>query len=411
MDERPTDLNREEKKRELRSRIIDTPDEDYERRLRRHRMRLLLCGAAVLLVLAVAAGVYFYRQNIKKFTGCEVTSAVELAFSGDYEFLPFGENVVYYGKNSAAYLNAAGETVWTKAYEMSNPIAVVSGGYMAIADQKGSTIAIFDESGCLGTAATSLPVSRIALAEQGMVAAILEDDVANYIVFYNKSGTKLNIEIKTVISGDGYPLALSLSPSGESLMVSYVGVAGEGLQNKIMFYNFTVGQDKVDKLIAGFEHYDNTLIARTHFFSNDAAVAVGDDTLTFFSFETESSVKIAEEIALTEEICYTLFSEKYVGLVFRNTQGAEAYRLLVYGKDGSQVLDMPFAFGYEELRFCGDEVLMYNRSAVAVYYLDGTLKFEDELESNYDIILPANAKNEYITVGNELMQILKPTVR
>lgn len=400
-------ISREQQKARLRRSVIESDDQDFAGKIRSHRIHINIVVGVVLLVVLVLLGIFIYRRNIRVFDGVKVISTIEENLSGTYDYVSYGENVVYYGKSSATYVGADGKPIWSKPYEMNDPVVALCGDYIAIADRKGTSIVICNEEGCTGTATTTLPISRIAVAGQGMVAVILEDDVANYIRFYNKSGTKLNIEIKTLISGDGYPLDLALSPSGEDLMVSYVNVQDQGLKNKIMFYNFDVGQDQVDKLIAGYEHYTDTLIPRVAYLNEDTAVAIGDNLVSFFHYETESTVDLVKDVELTEETEYVFMDDAHLGLVCQNPEDKSIYLMNIYDGEGNVTVSIPYDTAYDDYSIYGNEILCYNAEAAAVYYLDGKCKFSDTLESNYSIIRPATGRNQYITFGNARMQIIE----
>ena len=442
-DERMNDAERNRNKAELRSRVLETSDDEYRRSLLKHRLLYVWIIVAILVIVLGLLAYWIYRRNIRHFDGCKVTKSMQLGMTGTYEYEPYMDNVVFYGKNGISYLNASGEVVWTKAYEMTKPIIQKSGKFVAVADQGSSTIVICDDTGWQGTVTTELPISRIALADQGMVAAVVEGEVANYIHFYNKVGTKLNIDIKTVISGDGYPLAIDLSPSGETLMVSNVSVEGEGVKNKILFYNFAVGQDHVDKLIGGFEHYEDTLIPRVHFFNNKSAVAVGQDCITFYRFPKENTVEIAREYRIKKEekktagaenaeanaeteedkneymisnsliapeIRSVVANDSYIGFVFSEEAREASRHLVVYDTAGKKAADVAFDMDYDRIAFSeeNEEILIYNRSSLAVYYFDGSVKFKQSMENNYDIVLSGDDKNQYYSVGNDVFQVLTP---
>ena len=51
-----------------------------------------------------------------------------------------------------------------------------------------------------------------------MVAAVLEDNDANYINLYKTDGTKI-YTVKTSLAGDGYPLDISISPDAAKLVI------------------------------------------------------------------------------------------------------------------------------------------------------------------------------------------------
>lgn len=108
------------------------------------------------------------------------------------------------------------ETVWNQAFEMKQPVVDMCADYMAIADLEGTTVYIYDKNGQQGEIQTEYPILDIEVAGQGVVAAITKSDIANQIEVYDKDGTNI-AKGQTVLSGDGCPVAISLSEDGTKL--------------------------------------------------------------------------------------------------------------------------------------------------------------------------------------------------
>lgn len=126
---------------------------------------------------------------------------------------------------------------------MQKPQVKICGSIIAVGDINGSKIYIFDKNGNIGIVDTSLAISQIEVAKQGVVAAVLEDNDANYINLYKTDGTKI-YTVKTSLAGDGYPLDISISPDAAKLVASYLYVSGETMKTNVVFYNF----QKLDKM-------------------------------------------------------------------------------------------------------------------------------------------------------------------
>lgn len=116
-------------------------------------------------------------------------------------YLSFGSNVLKYSKDGASYLDSQGKEVWIQSYEMKSPRACVNGNYAAIADQQGNSIYIFDKTGNTGIATTVLPIVKATVSSYGVVAAILEDSTSNYIYFFKRDGSALDVKIKALLGG------------------------------------------------------------------------------------------------------------------------------------------------------------------------------------------------------------------
>ena len=206
-------------------------EEAARRALKKARGRRLLTAAAVVLLLGGAVGGWFYYQRNYSYTSYETVWQADLNQGSLVGYESFGSNVLKYTKDGASYIDAKGKNVWTESFEMKNPIAAVNGSYAAIADRQGNSIYICGENGRVGQASTVLPITRVAISATGVTAAVLEDSTSSYIVFFRKDGTQLEVTVKTVMGGDGYPLDISLSQDGTQLMCSYAYIESGELRS------------------------------------------------------------------------------------------------------------------------------------------------------------------------------------
>ncbi len=404
---------RESRKRKLRARVIDSgtvlrdEGEQQANREKKRRKRLArLAAAAFVLVLAVAgaAGYYMYRES-HQYEEAAVLWEKEQAADASSGYEAYGENVLRYTRDGASYLNKKGEEVWSQAFEMKSPFAAVRGDYAAIADRNGYAIYICDKGGCLGTVATDLPISRISVSSTGVTAAILEDAKSNVIAFYDKTGTKLQVEVRTTLAGNGYPIDLAISPNGMLLMVSYVYLDAGLMQNQVVFYNFDdEGQSVKDRLVGGFREYGSSIVARVRFLDNTCACAFAQDRLCFYSLEHTMKPELTRQVDVAGEIDSICYSEDYVGLVV--SEGGGPGKLFLYGASGKEIFSEEIGTGYEHVEISGSHVLLYNETECRIYNASGKLKYAGPLPGNTDKLLCLGERS-YIQIGGQSMRGLE----
>ena len=76
------------------------------------------------------------------------------------------------------------------------------------------------------------------------------------------------------MSQSGYPCAISLSPNGELLAVSFIFVEEGNVVSNVAFYNYgPVADNQSDQLVSTYTYRD-MLIPEIHFLSNSAASVV-----------------------------------------------------------------------------------------------------------------------------------------
>ena len=442
-------MDRESKKRQLRSNIVQNPnqsrpvtyeeEEDSEEVIRQYqrgkRRKKFLIFLMVTVFLAVTIFCFYQYQKEYQYEEYEVTwqqamryldektgAAAESEESGLPEgsvksvnessyvkFAYFGENMIKYTKDGATYIDASGKNIWTQSYEMKTPVIHVNGDYVIIADQQGNDIYICNTEGCTGVAKTQLPITKAAVSAQGVTAAVVEDSTASYIFYFKKNGDNLGINIKMLLSGDGYPVDLALSPDGKQIVMSVMYMDNGTMKNKVVFYDFSeIGKNVNNRFVGGFEEeFNDKMVARVRYINEDTVCAFSDKGLTFISVKdvipdtNVISVPVEEEI---ESICY---SDKYAAVVVDNPSG-NPYRVDVYAMDGKQVASVDFDYNYTGVKIDGEKILLYNEESCRWYDMEGHLKFEGRFDFAVSCVRASKKHtNSLILAGGEVMKEIK----
>lgn len=162
---------------------------------------------------------------------------------------PFGKNLLKYSPDGASCISKKGEALWSTTYSMQTPVADFCGTTAAVAEQQGTQVFVFNADGLMGQFDTTLPILKVKVAKQGVVAVVLQDSNVTWINFYEPDGTQI-AENRTTINDSGYPMDISLSPDGLKIMVSYLMATQGNLSTKVAFYNFdSVGQAQINNLV------------------------------------------------------------------------------------------------------------------------------------------------------------------
>lgn len=442
-------LDRENKKQKLRSNIVQLPnqdrpvsyeeEEDSEEIIRqfqsgRRKKRLVITLAATVFIAATAFCFYQY-QNEYEYTeydvaweqamryvdaqsessqtngedGNVVSAGKNVSESSFVKFAYFGENMIKYTKDGATYIDASGKNIWTQSYEMKTPIINVNGDYVIIADQQGNDIYICNTEGCTGVAKTQLPITKAAVSAKGVVAAVVEDSTASYIFYYKKDGDDLGINIKMLLSGDGYPVDIALSPDGKQIVMSVMYVTNGAMKNKVVFYDFSeIGKNVNNRFIGGFEEeFNDKMVARVRYLNDNTVCAFSDKGLSFISVKdvipdtNVISVPVDEEI---ESICYT---DKYAAVVVDNPSG-NPYRMDVYTTDGKQAASVDFDYNYTGVEIDGEKIILYNEESCRIYNMDGDLKFDGQFDFGISCVRASKKHmNALVIAGSEVMKEIK----
>ena len=380
-------------------------DEIVKHRIKKHRRHMVIIAAIGVIVIAIAVVLVMRLIDGYVFTSYSVTGSLNREDIESSGYIAYGDGYIRYSNDGAAYYTAKGKALWNQTYSMQKPQVKICEDCVAIGDINGNTVYVFNKTGMLGKIDTSLVISQIEVASNGAVVAVLEDNEANYINMYSKEGTKI-YSIKTTVSGDGYPLDVSISNDATKLIASYVYVSGEDIKTNVVFYNFSeVGQNETERVVGGFNHYNDTLVGDVQFLSNNIAVAVGEDVISIYRIKEYPSLE--KEIHIDNQINRVFFSEDYIGLIVDNSASGELYKLLVYNTSGIKVCEAQFGTQVENITFDKKSVVMNNSTTLSVYNLSG----KNIANMNFDMpaskIIATGTRGEYVLVSAKYIQNIK----
>ncbi len=378
---------------------------DYEKKIRNHRIRMVLLAFAGILLTAGMVAYIAVRLNNRSYSSYTVTSSVTKEQVSNAKYYAFGSGFVRCSNDGISYYDKKGKAIWNQTYQMQFPQLKTCGGCLAVGDINGSSIYVCNESGVLGSVDTSLAISQIEVGNQGMVAAVLEDSAANYINMYNSSGEKI-YSVKTTLAGDGYPLDVSISKDATKLIASYVYVSGESIKTKVVFYNFSdVGQNETERVVGGYNNYESTLVPEVQFLTDTCAVAVGEDIISIYKIKEFPN--LVKEIELDSTIERVFFSDKYIGLLLDNKESGDNYRLVIYNTSGSKVGETMFNTMYNNIKFDGDTIILDNDSIFTLMNVKGKTLTTQQSDLPIEEVLSLGAKGNYLLVNSTYVQEIK----
>jgi len=285
-----------------------------------------------------------------------------------------------------------GVTTWNQSFEIQDIKLATCRDMSAICGYNGHQIYVQSASQQLGEIQTNLPIKDITVAATGRVTAVLEDSNAMWINTYEPDG-KAVYEGQFHMVQSGYPCAVSISPSGNFLAVSFLFLDEGNISSYVAFYNYgPVGDNQSDQLV-GSQIYHDMVIPEIHFMDDSSAFAVGDNRLMFFKCEQKAESRA--EYILDKEIKAVYYSPKYVGVVFASDKTDAKYMLQIYNATGEQVAVKYFDMEYLGIFFEDKTYAMYNGSECAIYDMSGTSRYEGRFDKNVTLMLPTETPYRY----------------
>ena len=247
------------------------------------------------------------------------------------------------------------------------------------------------------------------MSAKGVVAALQEDSKASYIYLYKRDGSPLDIMVKSLLSGDGYPVDLSLSPNGTQLITSYMYLDQGVIKCKIVFYNFGLGKNDPNRVVGIFFPKDlgDAMAGRVRFLDESHSVIFTDKGIQFFSTRVETSPELVSQIPIEENIRSITYTQDKVGIVTDNVEGGDPYRLRIYDREGSPVFEKTFNYQYTGFDIDGDLVLLYNDSSCKVYNMTGTEKYNGTFDFTVSKVSAGRFPGTLLVMGPQKMTEIK----
>lgn len=385
----------EKDKRKFRT-VPQTDMEEYEQKLRAHRISVVKRTMLVLfIVIAVITGLTVYMA-LRHYDNYDVLQDTSRADTEATHFADFKGNILKYSNDGAFYIDTANELIWNQTYEMTNPQMDLCGDYLTLYDKKGNMIYILNAGGLLGSVETTMPIEQVRIAAQGTIAVLMSDNGAGYVALYDKTGENL---VQGAIHGEkkGYPIAIALSEDAIKLAVSMLDINDGTVKSTVAFYNFgSVGQNEIDHVV-GAASFEDTVIPELEFVSNDRLVAFSDTGLLYF--EGAQKPQQAGELAFEKDVKSIFYNQDYVGIVTSNDDEAVTNHVAIYDMSGKLVLEKDISMEYTDIEFLSNnEICIHNEDTCDIYTIHGIYKFHHEFEQKLYRIIPGNSGLNYTLV-------------
>ncbi len=387
-----------------RLRLVKSESEDtYQEKIRKHRLSHFYRIALVVLACAAIVIIVAVQYNNKIYEDYNIVATVGKVTVNGTTDVALGNCILTYSKDGARCTDTEGNVLWDQTYEMQSPIVSVCRDVVAIGDYNGRTIYVQSAEKQLGIINTNLPIRNLCVAQNGVVAAMLEDGEITKIHVYDANGKELLI-FKTTMRNFGFPISVSLSPDAVLCAVSYIYMDAGEMKSSVAFYNFgEYGQNQADNLVGGFD-YTDTLIPYVQYMNKDTAFAVGDDRVVFFA-----GSQVPERLAMhlyDTEIRGVYYNEEYVGVVSYNDASESRYLFSVYDSSGTLVTTKEFNMDYADIVFDEDTYIIYNEEECIITTMKGVEKYNGTFKEQIRLLVPAGGKYRYTLVTDDSVDVI-----
>lgn len=324
----------------------------------------------IILIIAIVAVIYLITIVNKNKS---VENSDELSsFSIDYEasakadFYASGIDIFYTTKDGVQLLNNKGETKWTDTYTMINPYICSEGEIIAVADENGTYINVYDKSGKLYNVNGNEEVITFSVNLNGYLIAVFKNNSDYLLNVYNNLGEI--ISTGKYPFDDGMPISIDISDDNRIFAISFVDINDIKMRSKVLFYytkkEDAQNSDSSDGMFASFIR-DEEIIAKIKFMEDNNMVAISDTEMVGVKFNNNKNY---------EEKWSVPFENKLTALNFLDNK----YVVIGYG-DKNTTAQNP-----------------YNKNTVCFYNMAGDVSKTFELSND---ITSISANNGMAVVG------------
>lgn len=349
--------------------------------------------AVVFLVALILVGIYFLLQR-QTYSAVETVQYYENVSLDNPGYESYLNGVIKYTRDGIAFLNKSGEEVWNQPCQMSNPVVEVRDEIAVVYDRTGTSILVFEESGLKGEIKTTRPIERVSVSEQGIVAAILKDDATPKIMCYDATGNVL-VEQNASLEHTGYPIDVALSADGNVLLVSYLMAESQGLQTKVVYYDF--GGEDIDKKDFKIHEqvYEGSVVPVVDYLDKETSILVADDQVLLFKGKEELT-----EIASIPvyEISNITYNEKNIVMLVKE-EVSSIYKLKIYNLSGELISEIEMDREYGNIDIFGDQIILYEENECGIFTKDGICKYKGEMETEILEMFPLVGLNKYMMIN------------
>lgn len=377
--------------------------EDLEKKIRAYRRqewtKLIM---TVLTIIAAVVSTYLILE-MQTYPTMKVIERYDDAVTNSGSYKEFANGVLKYSRDGISFLSKTGEEKWNQSYQIKNPVVVINNKSVAVAEQEGNTIYVFDEQGMKGEIHTTAPVEKFAVADNGIVAALLRNEESVQVVCYDAVGNIL-VAHKTTMSGMGYPIGLALSPNGTRLVVTYLTIEEGSTATRVTFYDFGGELNEEKQYQLSEDVYKDVVIPVVYFATEEKAVLVGNTG--YWYYEIKNGTTTSKKIEIDKEIMSVFWEDQTVGFVLKKS-GEDGQEVRLYDLSGKQILSKTITEEYANVKLSEGNVLLFDGKKACIISRWGVLEFEGETERNIMELVTLSGINKYLMMSADGMEEIR----
>lgn len=356
------------------------------------------------IIISCILILYFAYMNVGVFISSTITKIYTEEVSNNNRYIAFGDHILRYGRDGMGVLDSNGTELWNTAYQISNPLVTITGDSLAIADRNGNKIMVMDQDGMKGEIEAALPIEKLSVSSQGIVAALVKDDKSSKVICYDAVGNIL-AELVVSLTSVGYPLDIGISFDGTLIFATYLQYSEGTINTTYRCYNLALADATSTEKIIIEEKLEGVIAPSTFFINHSIAAIVSDNAIYIYNMSNSDYDRIS--VPLDKEINQIFYDENYIGVMLNSNNTDQGNELRIYDTKGKQVSSMFYTGEYSNITIINGQVIMYDGRRCIIYKVNGREIFQGQLDMEITAIVPKFGLYKYFVVSRDKIVDIK----
>lgn len=380
---------------------VSVVQEDSVVRKKKSKGVLKYIIAAIVLLVAVRAGVEFFSGNEPSVTETEITGQMELDTSSKYDFAAFGKNLVTANKYGIFTYDINGKTKWSVETNLTTPTLRTKGKYLIVTDTAQNLVRTFDRNGKMQAEIKfDTDCINASVNENGWVVAILKlKGYRAQVAVYDEMGNlKYNWN-----SANNDVISAELAADNKTLAVSQLDSSSSAEANGIIsFFDITTE----GKPYSG-KNTESNLVTYIRW-SGSNLICVGSNSV----FKLDKSGKDLWKYEYPGEmLVYNAHEDSVMAFAVNGNTTSASKRVLVYtiNDDGKELGYSELEGDVRNIEIKNNKIVVVGANSVTTLHKDGTVKEKKALtrdvsrgvlfENGSEMFVVSGTSGETISVG------------
>lgn len=371
---------------------------------RKRRNKIIMGSASVCILLVVIFNVWSYYT--KDYKGYKVIQSIKRKDSTITNYTVYNDGkLMKYSRDGAVGFNEKLEMQWSGSYDFSTPLFDSCGVYVALADQGGTEISVFNGSDSPKEINVLYPISNIRISSQGVLAVVMNRESSDQVQLYDSTNGELLVEFVTNVSDDGYPVDIALSSDGRKLVTSYLNVTNGTATSKLTFYNLgEIGKNYTNNIVSA-KTFKKQIISKIEFLGNNTVCAFSEQG--YYLYGMKQMVQDIRSKSFKQQIRSVFLTEENFGFVLNDSGNKHKLKTEVYDLSGKIKMSKPIDFDYNKVYMIGEQIIFLSDQVCHILRKNGTEKFNCTFNLPISYILPTEGFNRYILVDDNTIKVIK----